>query len=277
MTHQTITTVTPRQALGFLNFRELWQYRDLLWILGLRDLKVRYKQTIIGVAWAVIQPLAMIAIFTLLFHLMGKTPADSGNPYVLTMFCALLPWQFLAASLASAGGSIVTHQNMVKKIYFPKLVLPFAAMIPAMLDYFISLGILVLMMIWYQVGFGWPILMAPVFMLLCMVLTAGISLWLSALSALYRDFMYVIPFLLQIGFFASAVIFETRAIVPEKYWVIAGLNPMVTVSEGSRWAILGGSPLPVAFWLPGTVIAVAILLSGLLYFRRMEGHFAERV
>lgn len=271
------TDITPKPSWRLLDVAELWRYRDLLWILGLRDLKVRYKQTIIGAAWAVVQPLATMAIFTVLFKLMGTAPTDATLPYALTMFCALLPWQFVASSLAPAATSIVTHQNMVKKIYFPKLVLPAAALIPAMLDYAISLVILAGMMAWYGVGVRPAVLMVPVFMAMCLLTTLGASLWLSALSALYRDFMYTIPFVLQIGFFLSAVIFETRAIVPEKYWVVAGLNPMVTVNEGLRWALLGAQPLPVKLWLPGVVVMAVLVVTGLLYFKRMERHFADRV
>lgn len=274
---QQVTDITPRQPLHLLDLVELWRYRDLLWILGLRDLKVRYKQTIIGAAWAVIQPLATMAIFTVLFKLMGNAPTDSQLPYALTMFCALLPWQFVASTLAPAATSIVTHQNMVKKIYFPKLVLPVSAMLPPLLDYVISLMILIAMMAWYQVPVGWPLLMVPVFMAMCFITTMGAALWLSALSALYRDFMYTIPFVLQIGFFLSAVIFETRAIVPEKYWMLAGLNPMVGVNEGLRWAMLGADPLPVSLWLPGVITMTLLVVTGLLYFKRMERHFADRV
>lgn len=274
---ENLTDITPRQKLHLLDFKELWRYRELLWILGIRDLKVRYKQTIIGAAWAVIQPLATMVIFTLLFKLMGKAPTDSQLPYALTMFCALLPWQFLASSLAPAATSIVSHQNMVKKIYFPKVVLPVSAMIPPLMDYLISLALLIAMMVWYQIPVSLPLLMVPVFMTICVLITAGIALWLSALSALYRDFMYTIPFILQIGFFVSAVIFETRAIVPEKYWIIAGLNPMVMVNEGLRWAMLGADPLPLSLWLPGLCTMLLVLFTGLLYFRRVERHFADRV
>jgi lipopolysaccharide transport system permease protein len=273
-----LTRITANRKLQFLDFMELWNYRDLFWILGLRDLKVRYNQTIVGAAWAIIQPVTTMLIFTVLFKLMGRAPTDgSGIPYALTMFCALLPWQLVATSLSPAATSIVTHQNMVKKIYFPKVVLPVSALIPAILDYAISLVILLLMMLWYQTPLAWPLLMVPVWMVMCILATIGMSLWLSALSAIYRDFMYTIPFILQIGFFISAVIFETRAIVPEQYWALAAINPMVTINEGLRWAMLGADPLPLSIWLPGLISTAAIFLSGLIYFRRMERHFADRV
>jgi lipopolysaccharide transport system permease protein len=276
--NDTLTEINPKRAFLLLDFKEIWRYRELLWIMGLRDLKVRYKQTIIGAAWAVIQPLTTMLIFTVLFMLMGHTPTQSNNvPYALTMFCALLPWQLVASSLSPAATSIITHQNMVKKIYFPKIVLPISALIPSLLDYLVSLVILLLMMAWYHIPLGWPLLMVPVFMAMCILATIGMSLWLSALSAIYRDFMYTIPFIIQIGFFVSAVIFETRAILPEKFWAIASLNPMVTVNEGLRWAMLGADPLPLSLWLPGLLTTAMILLSGLVYFQRMQRHFADRV
>jgi lipopolysaccharide transport system permease protein len=277
--HQdTLTRISAGRHFQFGALKELWSYRELFWILGLRDLKVRYNQTIIGAAWAVIQPLITMLIFTVLFKWMGHAPIDDKQvPFALTMFCALLPWQLVATSLAPAATSIITHQNMVKKIYFPKVVLPVSALIPAILDYTISLAIMMLMMLWYHIPLTWSLLMVPVWMAMCILATVGMSLWLSALSAIYRDFMYTIPFILQIGFFISAVIFETRAIVPEKYWALVAINPMVTINEGLRWAMLGADPLPLTLWLPGLLSTAAIFLSGLVYFRRMERHFADRV
>ena len=272
-----VTEITPSNSWNLIDFKELWRYRDLLWILGMRDLKIRYQQTIVGVAWAVIQPLTTMAIFAVLFGFLGKTPTDSTTPYYLVVFCALLPWQFVASSLAPAATSIVTHQNMVQKIYFPRIVLPLSAMISPLLDYLISLIVLAGMMWWCQTPIHLPILMVPVFMLMCILTTIGMSLWFAALSTTYRDFMYTIPFMIQIGFFLSSVIFETRAIVPEKYWIIIGLNPMVTVSEGMRWALLGAAPLPFTIWGPGVFMLSILLISGLAYFRRMEKYFADRV
>jgi lipopolysaccharide transport system permease protein len=274
---QTITEILPDSGWRLIDLQEVWRYRELVWMLGLRDIKIRYKQTLIGAAWAVIQPLATMVLITVLFRLMGHAPSQSTVPYPVTLFCALLPWQFFASALTQGANSLVVYQNMIKKVYFPRVALPISSMIPGLLDLSVAFIVLIGLMLFYGVVPGWAVILTPLWVLLAVLTALGFSLWLSAANALYRDLIYTLPLVIQLGFFISPVIFETRAIIPEKWLPIFALNPMVAVLEGFRWSLLGGSPPPLTLILPGLLVLAIVLLSGMFYFRRMERYFSDRI
>lgn len=255
-------------------WRDLWRYRELFYFLAWRDILVRYKQTVIGIAWSVIRPLLTMAVFTLVFGKLAKLPSE-GVPYPIMVYAAMLPWQFFANSLAEASSSLIDNANMLTKIYFPRLIVPASSVIVSLADFFISCVILALLMAWYGFAPGLRILSLPLFLLLGLAASFGFSLWLAALNVRYRDFRYVVPFIVQFGLYISPVGF-TSAIVPEKWRLLYSLNPMVGVIDGFRWAILGGETR--IFW-PGFLISMAltvvILVSGLRYFRKTERVLAD--
>jgi len=267
----------PRTGWHILDLRELWRYRQLFWILGLRDVKVRYKQTAIGALWAILQPVMIMIVFSTLFRLMGRAPAGEDLPYTVTLYTALLPWQFFSTSLTQSANSLVTHQNMVKKIYFPRAILPASPIVSAAVDFAIAFLVLIALMIWHGLAPTPALLALPGFVLLAALATLALGLWFSALNALYRDLIHAMPFLIQLGFFVSPVIFETREIVPAPWWPLYGLNPMAGVIEGFRWALLGAPPPPLALLLPGIGATGLLLIGGMFYFRRMERTFVDRV
>ncbi|HWB12530.1 MAG TPA: ABC transporter permease [Pirellulales bacterium] len=267
----------PKPAWSFVDLAELWRYRHLIAILALRDIKVRYRQTMIGVAWALVQPLTQLCIFALLFGLLGRTPVEPGTPFLVSAMCGLLLWQLFAQSVTGASASLLANTNLVTKVYFPRLALPISAVAVALVDFCVGVGLLAALLLWYGVVPGAAILFAPLFVLLAVILAVGISAWLSALSALYRDFQYLVPFLLQIAFFASPVIYQTDALIPAAWRPVFALNPLAGAIEGFRWAVTGqGSPpwLPIVTSIP---LMAVVLGSGLLYFRRVERTFADRI
>lgn len=253
---------------------DLWQYRELFVFIAWRDILVRYKQTVIGIAWSVIRPFLTMIAFTLVFGKLAKLPSE-GAPYPIMVFAALLPWQFFANSLAEASNSLIENANMLTKVYFPRLVVPASSVIVSLVDFFISIVILAILMVWYGFVPGWRMLSLPLFLLLAFASSFGFSLWLSALNVKYRDFRYVVPFIVQFGLYVSPVGF-TSSIVPEKWRLIYSLNPMVGVIDGFRWAILGGETR--LYW-PGfilsTILMAVILISGFLYFRKTERVLAD--
>jgi lipopolysaccharide transport system permease protein len=256
-------------------WRDLWAYRQLFMFLAWRDVLVRYKQTVIGVAWAVIRPVLLMVVFTLIFGRLAKLPADGGAPYPILVFAALLPWQFFATAFADAGNSLISNANMISKVYFPRLVIPASAIIVSFIDFMISLLILVALMIWYGHVPDWRILTLPLFALLAVTAALGPALWISALNVEYRDFRYIVPFVVQLGLFISPVGFSS-SVIPDQWRLLYSLNPMVGVIDGFRWAILGGDT--VLYW-PGFLISVLLtamlLASGIAYFRRTERTFAD--
>ncbi len=261
---------------GILDLRELWQYRELGLVFAARDLKIRYRQAMVGVAWAVLQPLVTMLIFLVLFRLLGQKPTSAGVPYAVSAFCGLLPWQFFATSLRDGSQSLVTNRDLVTKVYFPRTLLPFATVLCGLVDLAIASLVLVALMCGYQVLPGPQIVALPLFLLLAVGLAFGGALWLSALNALYRDVGYVVPFVLQIGFLVSPVIYETSSLIPRTWWGY-GLNPMVAVIEGVRWSLLG-TPMPSpAIMLLSLGMATVLLISGLCYFRRIESWVADRI
>lgn len=255
-------------------WKDLWRYRELFYFLAWRDLLVRYKQTAIGVAWAIIRPLLTMLALTLVFGKLAKLPSG-GVPYPILVFAALLPWQLFASSFAEAGNSLVRNSNMISKVYFPRITLPASSIIVSLVDFLISTGLLVMMMLWYDFIPGFRLLLLPLFIVIAVLASFGGGLWIAALNVKYRDFRYVIPFVVQFGLYISPVGFSS-SIVPENWRLVYSLNPMVGVIDGFRWAILGGeNQLYVPGFLLSTGMLLVILFAGLFYFRKTEKIFAD--
>ena len=256
-------------------WRDLWRYRELFYFLAWRDLLVRYKQTVIGVAWALLRPLLTMLVFTLVFGSLAKLPSEGGAPYPILVFAALLPWQFFSNALSEASNSLIGNANLISKVYFPRLIIPASSIITSFVDFLISGVILVGLMVWYQFIPDWRILTLPLFIALAFAAAMGFGLWLTALNVKYRDFRYVVPFIVQFGLYVSPVGFSS-SIVPEKWRLLYSLNPMVGVIDGFRWAILGGESN--IYW-PGFALSVAIVVMvlawGVYYFRKTEKTFAD--
>ncbi len=275
--------IRPTSGWRAVDLRELWRYRELLFFFTWRDIKVRYKQTILGATWAVIQPLMTTGIFSVLFALLmgkGNEPTVPGVPYPLSTFCAMLPWQLFAFSLTQSGNSLITSQNLITKVYFPRLVIPLSAVLSGLVDFAVAFAVLIAGLLWYEVQVDLSLLMLPAFILMALGASVAVGLWLAALTAIYRDFRYIIPFIVQVGMFASPVVYSTDSVkskLPDWAFQLYSLNPMVGVIEGFRWSLLGtGDPpgLPVAF---SALMTTLLFVSGLLYFRRMERTFADVV
>jgi lipopolysaccharide transport system permease protein len=267
--------IRPSKGLVALNLRELWQYRELLYILIWRDIKVRYKQTAIGAAWAVIQPFFAMVVFSLIFGRLAKIPSE-GLPYPIFAYSALLPWQFFAKALTEASTSLVVNERVITKVYFPRLLVPTAVVLAGLLDFGIAFLILLGMMVFYGITPSWFILFIPLFLLLAIITALGVSFWLSALDVEYRDVRYTLPFLTQLWFFATPVVYPST-IVPPSWRALYGLNPMVGVIEGFRWALLGSAPPDPRMLLVSSLLASLLFMSGLIYFRRMERTLADRI
>ena len=258
-------------------WRDLWQYRELFQVLAWRDISVRYKQTVIGAAWALIRPFVTMVVFTIVFGRLAKLPSDGAAPYALMVFAGMLPWSFFATALADASNSLIGNANLISKVYFPRLIVPIAAVMVALVDFLISFAILVGLMIWYQFMPGWQVLLLPVFTAIAIIASLGIGLWITALNVKYRDFRYVIPFIVQLGLYVSPVGFSS-SIVPEHWRLVYSLNPMVGVIDGFRWCLLGGES---QLYLPGLGLSIAVagffLWLGIRQFRRMEKSFADLI
>jgi len=267
--------IRPSKGLVALNLRELWQYRELLYILIWRDIKVRYKQTAVGAAWAVIQPFFAMVVFSLIFGRLAKIPSE-GLPYPIFAYSALLPWQFFAKALTEASTSLVVNERVITKVYFPRLLVPTAVVLAGLLDFGIAFLILLGMMVFYGITPSWFILFVPLFLLLAIITALGVSFWLSALDVEYRDVRYTLPFLTQLWFFATPVVYPST-IVPPSWRALYGLNPMVGVIEGFRWALLGSAPPDPRMLLVSSLLASLLFMSGLIYFRRMERTLADRI
>jgi lipopolysaccharide transport system permease protein len=254
-------------------WRDLWRYRELMYFLAWRDLAVRYKQTTIGVAWALIRPALTMLVFVAFRRLVGFEAG--GVPDPILVLAAVLPWQFFSAALSESSGSLIGNANLISKIYFPRLIIPCAAVVTSLVDFLVTLGMLAVLMLWYGFAPGWRLLTLPLFILLTFGLSVGIGLFLAALNVEYRDFRYVVPFIVQFGLFISPIAFTT-ANVPERWRMVYALNPMVGIIDGFRWAILGGRTLldPGAVGL-AIAVTTSFLLLGVWYFRRMERSFAD--
>lgn len=256
-------------------WRDLWGYRELFYVLVRRDIAVRYKQTVIGLAWALIRPFITMVVFTIVFGRIAKLPSDGATPYPLMVFAGLLPWQFFSTALPEASNSLMGSANLISKIYFPRLIVPTAAILVAFVDFLISFVILLGLMIWFDFAPSWRILTLPLFIAMAFLASLGPGLWVTALNVKYRDFRYIVPFAVQLGLYVSPVGFSL-AVIPEQWRLLYSLNPLVGVIDGFRWAILGGEqPFYLSgFVVSGTVIAT-ILWFGTRRFRRMEKSFAD--
>lgn len=256
-------------------WQDLWRYRELFLILAWRDVAVRYKQTIIGVAWAVVRPFLTVVVFTVIFGKLAKLPSDGDTPYALMVYAGMLPWYLFSTSLGEASNSLVSNEKLISKVYFPRLIVPCATVVVSLIDFLISFAILAGMMAWYWFLPRPQILLLPFFIVLALLASIGPGLWITALNVKYRDFRYVIPFIVQFGLYISPVGFSS-SIIPEKWRVLYSLNPMVGVIDGFRWCILGGdSPI---FW-PGFLVSLGIVAFfmwlGVTRFRSMEKTFAD--
>lgn len=258
-----------------LNVHEVWESRELLLFLVWRDLKVRYKQTAIGIGWVIIQPFFTMLIFSFFFGRLAKMPSQ-GLPYPLFYYCALLPWMYFATALTNATNTVVEQEKVITKVYFPRVLLPVSAVISGLVDFAVSLVMLILMMAFYHLTPKPTAFLLPVFLLLAIATALGTGLWLSALNAIYRDVRYTIPFLVQVWLFASPVAYPST-LVPERWRWIYGLNPMAGVIEGFRWALTGVGQPPSALLLVSSGAVVALLFGGLVYFKNMEGTIADRI
>jgi len=269
--HQTLIIEAGRAERHY--WHDLWRYRELFYFLAWRDILVRYKQTTIGFAWALIRPLLTMIVFTLVFSKIAKLPSDV--PYPILVFAALLPWQFFANAFTDAGASLISNASMISKVYFPRLVVPTSAVIVSFVDFLISGVILVGLMLWYGFSPEWRIITLPLFIFIAFAAAMGAGLWIAALNVKYRDFRYIIPFVVQFGLYVSPVGFSS-AIVPEQWRLLYSLNPMVGVIDGFRWAILGGNTQ--IYW-PGFLLSLGLvsllLITGIFYFRRTEKSFAD--
>jgi len=265
-------------------WRDLWRYRELFYFLAWRDILVRYKQTTIGIAWAVIRPLLTTVVFTVVFSRIAKLPAPGGVPYALLVMAAMLPWQFFSTSMSEASNSLIGNANLISKIYFPRLIVPAGAVITSFVDFLITLGLMGLLMLWYGFAPDLRILALPLFMLLAFGASFGIGLWLCALNVEYRDFRYIVPFIVQFGLYASPVGFSSTR-VPE-HWLCHGLNiparliysanPMVGVIDGFRWCLLRGQvPFQLSVFSFSVFATIVLCASGIWYFRKMERTFAD--
>lgn len=257
-------------------WRDLWRFRGLFYFLAWRDILVRYKQTVIGIAWNLLRPLITMIIFTIVFGKIAKLPSN-GVPYPIFVFSALLPWQFFSNSLTECSMSLVGNSSLISKVYFPRLIIPASSVIVSFVDFIISFVILIGLMLWYQFIPDWKILTLPLFIILTFATSIGIGLWLTALNVKYRDFRYIVPFIVQFGLFISPVGFSSN-VVPEKWRLLYSLNPMVGVIDGFRWAILGGNS---SIYLPGFLFSLILififLTSGIYYFRKTEKSFADLI
>jgi|APLak6261664640_1056046.scaffolds.fasta_scaffold02713_2 lipopolysaccharide transport system permease protein len=257
-------------------WRELWRFKELFFLLAWRDLLVRYKQTFIGVSWAVLRPLITVMVFTFVFGKIAKLPSGD-TPYALFVFAAMLPWQFFSTALAEAGNSVVSNANLVTKIYFPRLLLPLSSILVCFVDALIAAILFIGLIIWYGVVPSWHIVFLPIFVLWLALVTLGLSLWIAALNVTYRDFRYLVPFMLQLGMYVSPVGFSST-IIPEKWLWLFYLNPLAGVIDGFRWTILGNDQqLNLMLIFPSLVFTLLLLVYGLIFFRSAEASFADGI
>ena len=269
------TLYEPPQGWEALNLHEIWRYRELLFFLTWRDIKVRYAQAALGVSWAIIQPLLTMVIFSVIFGRLAKLPSE-GIPYPVYSYVALLPWQLFAGALQRAGTSLVGNSNLLTKVYFPRLVIPFSAVGAGLVDFAIAFFVLLGLMAWYQVPLTWTVLYLPLFILLALLTAIAVGLWLSALNVQYRDVTHAIPFIIQAWMYASPVAYSAE-IVPQGIWrIVYGLNPLAGVIQGFRWALLGVGELD-SLMIVSIIMVILLLVSGLYYFKRMERTFADVV
>ena len=271
---QSLEIIIEAGQSGGQYWRDLWRYRELFYILAWRDISVRYKQTVLGIAWSVIRPVLIMVVFTIIFGRLANLPSND-VPYPILVFAAMLPWQFFSNAFSDAGNSLIGNTNMISKIYFPRIIIPTSAIIVSLIDIAIALVILICLMFWYGFFPDLRIVTLPLFILYAFITVLAASIWISALNVRYRDFRYIIPFIVQFGLYVSPVGFSSD-IVPEQWRLIYSINPMVGVIDGFRWAILGDAS---RFYWPGFLLSVCLvlvmLLTGFRYFRKTERTFAD--
>ncbi len=255
---------------------DLWRYRELVYFLAWREILVRYKQTVIGILWALLRPFLTMLVFTIVFGSLAKLPSE-GAPYTILVFAGLLPWQFFASALSESSNSLIDNSNLISKVYFPRLIVPASSIIVSLIDFLISGLIMVGLMLWYGFVPSLAVLTLPLFIILAFAAALGVGLWMAALNVKYRDFRYVVPFVVQLGLYMSPVGFSSK-VIPEEWRLLYSLNPMVGVIDGFRWAILGGEAK--IYW-PGFLLSVGLVgllcISGIWYFRKTERHFADLI
>jgi lipopolysaccharide transport system permease protein len=270
-----VTIIRPSRGWISLNLRDLWEYRELLYFLTWRDIKVRYKQTVLGAAWAIIQPFFTMVVFSLFFGRLARIPSDD-IPYPIFSYAALVPWTFFANGLSQSSTSLVASANLIKKVYFPRLVVPISAVISGGVDFVLAFVVLVGMMLFYGIVPTVAVVWLPLLLLLALVTALGVGLWLTAMNVQFRDVRYAIPFLIQAWMFATPIAYPS-SLLDEPWRTLYGINPMAGVVEGFRWALLGTETAPGPIVLVSALVAVGLLVSGAFYFRRMEKTFADVV
>ena len=270
-----VTIIRPSRGWISLNLRDLWEYRDLLYFLTWRDIKVRYKQTVLGAAWAIIQPFFTMVVFSLFFGRLAKMPSD-GIPYPIFSYAALVPWTFFANGLSQSSSSLVASANLIKKVYFPRLVVPISAVISGGVDFVLAFVVLLGMMLFYGIVPTAAVVWLPLLLLLALVTSLGVGLWLTAMNVQFRDVRYAVPFLIQAWMFATPIAYPS-SLLEEPWRTLYGINPMAGVVEGFRWALLGAHTAPGPIVAVSALVAVGLLISGAFYFRRMEKTFADVV
>ena len=274
---ESSTLVIERGLTERHYWRDLWRFRELFYVLAWRDISVRYKQTLIGFAWALIRPFITMVVFTIIFSKVANLPVDGSAPYGLMVYAGLLPWLFFSNALAESSSSLLSNSNLIGKVYFPRLIIPTASVVVSFIDFLVGFIVLIGIMIWYQFVPGWQILALPLLIIMCFLVSLGLGLWAATLNMKYRDFRYIIPFVLQIGLYISPVGFSS-SVIPDEWRLLYSLNPMVGVIDGFRWALLGGDTL---IYIPGFVLSwcviVVFLFLGIRQFRRMEKTFADLI
>jgi lipopolysaccharide transport system permease protein len=273
--HSHRIVIEPPKGWFSLNLKEVWAYRELLGLFARRDVSVRYKQSFVGIGWAVIQPIMTMLIFTIIFGRFAKLPSE-GIPYPVFTYCALLPWNYFARSLGDSSDSLVASSNLITKVYFPRLILPLSKVVAGLIDFSIAFIVLILMMLWYRIVPTAGLFLLPLFMLIAMISALGVGLWLTALNVKYRDVKFIVPFLTQFWLYASPVAYSITIVPPKWQWIYS-INPMVGVVEGFRWALLGKAPPNIEMLLLSFACVFVLLVSGLFYFKKMEQTFADIV
>jgi len=272
---KTVTLIRPSRGWISLRLNEVWEYRELLYFLIWRDIKVRYKQTIIGGAWAIIQPFFTMVVFSLFFGWLAKIPSD-GIPYPIFSYAALVPWMFFANGLSQSSDSLVGNANLIKKVYFPRLTIPTAAVLSGIVDFVLAFSVLLIMMFFYGIIPTWNIVWLPAFLILTLMTSLGVGLWFSAMNVQFRDVRYTVPFLIQFWLFSTPIAYPS-SLLSEPWRTVYAINPMVGVVEGFRWALLGTNTAPGSIIIVSSMAAFMVLVSGAFYFRRMEKTFADVV
>jgi lipopolysaccharide transport system permease protein len=270
-----VTVIAPSKGWVALRLGALWRFRELLYFLIWRDVKVRYKQTVLGAAWAILQPLLTMVIFSIFFGKLARMPSD-GVPYPLFAYVALVPWTFFANGLTLSSGSLISNQGLLRKVYFPRLVIPISAVASGLIDFAIALVVLIGMVVWYGITPTSNIVWLAPLILLALVTALGVGLWFSALNVLYRDIQYIVPFLVQVWLYTTPIVYPS-SLVPPSWRTLYAINPMVGVVEGFRWALLGTGTAPGPVILVSAMAALTILVGGLFFFRRMEKSFSDAV